>query len=119
MKIAVSTQGNGLDSPLDPRFGRASGFVIVDSDTLEHTYVPNAQNMSLSQGAGIQAAQCVANAGAKAVITGHVGPKAYVALDRGKIAVYLRDGGTAREALEAFKAGSLAKAGGPDKDGHW
>ncbi len=119
MKIAVSTQGKELDSPLDPRFGRAAGFMVVDSDTLEHTYVPNSQNLALAQGAGIQSAQCVANAGAGAVITGHVGPKAYMALDRGGINVYLQDGGTVREALEAFKAGRLSPASGADRDGHW
>lgn len=119
MKIAVSTQGKDLDSPLDPRFGRAAGFMIVDSDTLEHAYVPNVQNLYLAQGAGIQSAQCVANAGVGVVITGHVGPKAYTALDRGGIAVYLRDGGTVREALEAFKTGKLTPAAGADKDGHW
>lgn len=119
MKIAISTQGRDLNSQLDPRFGRASGFILVDLVTQEHAFVTNEQNLDLPQGAGIQSAMCVANAGAKAVITGHVGPKAFMALDKGGIAVYLRDGGTVREALEDYKAGLLAQAMGPDRQGHW
>ena len=34
MKVAVSSEGPGLESQVDPRFGRAGGFVIVDMDTM-------------------------------------------------------------------------------------
>ena len=34
MKVAVSSEGPGLDSQVDPRFGRAGGFVIVDMETM-------------------------------------------------------------------------------------
>ena len=33
MKIAVTSTGTELDSPVDPRFGRAAFILIVDSDT--------------------------------------------------------------------------------------
>jgi len=33
-KIAVSSEGPTLDSPVDPRFGRAAGFVIIDPETM-------------------------------------------------------------------------------------
>ena len=33
MKLAVTSQGNNLQSSLDPRFGRARYFVIVDTET--------------------------------------------------------------------------------------
>lgn len=118
MKIAISTQGTDLNSPLDPRFGRAMGFIVVDMATQGCTHVSNEQNLNLSQGAGIQAAQCVAEAGVGAVITGHVGPKAFAALHKGGIAVYLRQGGTVREALEAYKAGLLEQAHAADRPGH-
>ena len=35
MKIAISTSTADLDSLVDPRFGRAASFVIVDSETEE------------------------------------------------------------------------------------
>lgn len=119
MKIAISAQGRDLDSPMDPRFGRTAGFVVVDTDSGATDYVENSQNLNLPQGAGIQTAQNVAESGAKAVITGHVGPKAFIALDKGGIAVHLFGGGSVREALDAYRAGSLETAAGPDKQGHW
>ncbi|MCM0754570.1 NifB/NifX family molybdenum-iron cluster-binding protein [Desulfovibrio aminophilus] len=122
MKIAISVQGKDLGSPLDPRFGRAEGFLVCDTEGGEPVYVPNSQNMSLAQGAGLQAAQTVAGAGAQAVVTGHVGPKAFLALNKGRIAVHLVPQGaaaTAAQALELFRAGKLPEAQGADKDGHW
>lgn len=120
MKIAVSSQGTTLDSPLDPRFGRAAGFIVHDLDSGETTYQNNDQNMSLAQGAGIQAAMTVAGTGADAVITGHVGPKAFLALAKGSIQVYLlANQSTVAQAIEAFKQGRLELAQGPDKEGHW
>ena len=119
MKVAISTSGNSLDSPVDPRFGRATGFLVVDTETQAITYASNEQNLSLAQGAGIQAAMNVANTGAKAVITGHVGPKAFTALSQGNIAIYLAQGGTVAQALAALAAGTLEPANGADKPGHW
>ena len=55
----------------------------------------------------------------QAVITGHVGPKAFSALQRGGIAVYLAADMTVGQAIAAFKAGTLAAAAEADKAGHW
>jgi len=75
MKIVITSTGNTLDSPIDPRFGRCPFFVLVDSETTEFQAVEN-QAMMTPGGAGIhiQAAQFVADSGAEAVITGNVGP---------------------------------------------
>lgn len=119
MKIAITSQGQTLDSSIDPRFGRAAGFVLVDTESGDIDYADNTQNLTLAQGAGIQAAQNVARTGAQAVITGHVGPKAFTALNKGKIDIYLGAAGTVQEALEAFKSGNLSAADAADKEGHW
>lgn len=119
MKIAITSEGKTLESSIDPRFGRAAGFVIIDTETGALDYADNAQNLTLPQGAGIQAAQNVAATGVKAVITGHVGPKAYTALNKGGIEIFLGAKGTVGEALEAYKAGSLSAADSADKEGHW
>jgi predicted Fe-Mo cluster-binding NifX family protein len=123
MKIAISSQSQDLQGAVDPRFGRTAGFIIYDLDTDTFEYLQNAQNLSLAQGAGIQTAQNVAKAGVTGVITGHVGPKAYLALNKGKIDMYLLPGdmagATVEQAIEAFRQGKLEKAGGPDRDGHW
>lgn len=119
MKIAISCQGNDLSGEIDPRFGRAKGFLICDTDADTQEFVDNTQNLNAAQGAGIQSAQNVAATGATAVITGHVGPKAFTALDKGNIKMYLIGGGTVAEALADFKAGKLEIADGADKPGHW
>ena len=41
MKVAVSSEGPGLESQVDPRFGRAGGFVVVDMETMQADYVDN------------------------------------------------------------------------------
>lgn len=123
MKIAVSTQGRDLNAAVDARFGRTTGFIVYDLETNDFEYMQNAQNLALAQGAGIQTAQNVAKAGAGAVLTGHVGPKAYLALNKGNIAMYLLPenmaGVTVAQAVEAFRQGKLDKADGPDRQGHW
>ena len=35
MKVAVSSEGPGLESMVDPRFGRAGGFVVVHMETMQ------------------------------------------------------------------------------------
>jgi len=119
MKVVVTAQGAGLDSPVDPRFGRAAYFVLVDTDTGEATAEDNAQNLNAPQGAGIQAGQTVARLGAEAVLTGHVGPKAFTTLQAAGIRVYAGASGTVREAVEALKAGRLEAAEKADVQGHW
>lgn len=119
MKVAITAQDTTLDSSVDPRFGRAKCFILVDSETGEHTVHDNAQNLNAPQGAGIQAAQKVAGLGAEALLTGHVGPKAFHTLQAAEIAVYAGASGTVREALEAWKANKLAAAAKADVEGHW
>ena len=111
-KIAITSEGPSLDDRVDPRFGRAAGFVIVDTETMEVvTYVDNGSSQAMAQGAGIQAAENVANAGAKVLLTGYVGPKAFEALQAAGIGIGQDvDGMTVREAAEKFKAGTVTMA---------
>jgi len=119
MKIVVTSQGTNLDSPVDPRFGRAKHFLLVDPQTMQTTAHDNTQNLNAPQGAGIQSAQAVYNLGAGAVITGNVGPKAFTTLHAAGIAVYLGASGTVREAIEQFQAGRLQSAERANVQGHW
>jgi len=119
MKVCVTSQGSELTSQVDPRFGRAAIFILVDSDTGEFEVMDNKQNLQAAQGAGIQAAQNVAGSGARAVITGHCGPKAFSALKAAGIEIFTGASGTVAQALEAWKSGKLEKASGADVAGHW
>ena len=119
-KIAVTSDGPDLDDSLDPRFGRAAGFMIVDPKTLEFTYLDNGASQAMAQGAGIQAAENVAGSGAKVVLTGYVGPKAFQALSAAGISVVQNlENLTVRQAVERFNKGELSPASQPNKRGHW
>jgi predicted Fe-Mo cluster-binding NifX family protein len=119
MKIVVTSQGPDLKSQVDPRFGRAKNFVVVDTETEEFTVHDNAQNLNAAQGAGIQAGRTVADLGVEAVVTGNVGPKAYATLQAAGIKICLGASGTVKEAVEKFKAGELQDAAKANVEGHW
>ena len=84
MKIAITTSGNDLNAPLDSRFGRAPKFLIYDLEAKTFEIIDNEQNLNAAQGAGIQSAQNIARLGAKALVTGHCGPKAFRVLGSGR-----------------------------------
>lgn len=113
MKVVITSQGTSLDSPVDPRFGRASTFLLVDTETLEVTAHQN-KAAAEPQGAGTQAARAVIMLGAGAVITGHIGPRALAVFQAAGLGVFLVEKGTVREALEAYKAGRLPQANQPN-----
>jgi predicted Fe-Mo cluster-binding NifX family protein len=112
MRIVVTTTTPDLDSPVDPRFGRGAYFVLVDADTMEWQAHPNPA-AAASGGAGIRAAQFVAEQKADGVISGDFGPNAHQALTAAGIGMYLFGGSaSARQAVERFKAGELETPGG-------
>jgi predicted DNA-binding protein (UPF0251 family)/predicted Fe-Mo cluster-binding NifX family protein len=107
-RVAVTAEGPTLDDRVDPRFGRAGGFLIVDLETMDTEYMDNGTSQTMAQGAGIQAAENVARASVEAVLTGYVGPKAFTALEAAGVKVGQDvDGMTIREAVEQYKAGLI------------
>jgi predicted Fe-Mo cluster-binding NifX family protein len=119
MRIAVSAKRHDIDAQVDPRFGRAAFFLMVDTDTLNFDAVENKQNHQAAQGAGIQAATLVARSKAEAVLTGHCGPKAFKTLQAAGIPIVVGVGGTVREAIQSFVKGQFSYATAPDVEGHW
>jgi predicted Fe-Mo cluster-binding NifX family protein len=118
MKVAVSSTGDAMESGVDPRFGRCSMFVVIDTESGEYKAVNNS-SVGSAHGAGIGAAQTVAQLGVEAVITGHVGPNAHMALSRADIKIYTTEGGTVREALKGLKEGTLTSVTAPTVGGHF
>ena len=76
MKLVITSQGPDLGSNVDPRFGRARYFIMMDMDTNNFSVADNSVNLNAIQGAGIQAGKNVVDLKADAVLTGHIGPKA-------------------------------------------
>jgi predicted Fe-Mo cluster-binding NifX family protein len=119
MKIAFSTAGETLESPLDSRFGRAPKFLVYDLDSETFEVVDNQQNVNAAQGAGIQSAETVARLGVKSLVTGHCGPKAFRVLLAAGIKIYTTDAPTVAAALELYRSGKLTEAKAADVEGHW
>lgn len=106
MKVIVTATGETLDAAVDPRFGRCQYFVMVDTETLDFSAHDNSQKNAMG-GAGVQAAQYVANEGVDAVVTGSVGPNAFQTLSAAGVKVFTGAQGTVKEAVDAFNQGSL------------
>jgi len=117
MRIVVTANGAGLDAPASPVFGRCPSYIFVDTDTLEAETVDNPA-MNAAGGAGIQAAQFVVEQGARAVVTGNMGPNAFNVFRSAGVPIFLGKGGTVRESVEAFKGGELREAGGATGPAH-
>jgi predicted Fe-Mo cluster-binding NifX family protein len=118
MKICVTATASTLDAQIDPRFGRCSYLIIVDSETMQFEAIPN-MAAGATGGAGIQAAQTIANKGVKLLITGNVGPNAFGALSAAGIEIMTGASGTVREAVEKFKRGEFKKTIEPTVDSHF
>jgi predicted Fe-Mo cluster-binding NifX family protein len=119
MKIAVTSTGQDLDAPMDPRFGRAAYILVVDPDTLDYEVLDNAENVNAFKGAGIQAATMISEKRADVLLTGFCGPNAFKALDAAQVKVAGDVSGTVREAVAAFVEGKVNIVTAPNAQGHW
>jgi predicted Fe-Mo cluster-binding NifX family protein len=119
VKIVFTTSGNDLNAPLDSRFGRSPKFLVYDLDSGTFEVVDNRQNLNAAQGAGIQSAETVARLGAKGIVTGHCGPKAFRVLAAAGIKIYNSDAPTVAAAIEQYRSGKLTEAKTADVEGHW
>lgn len=119
MKIAVTSTGTELTSDIDPRFGRAAYFIIVNPNTMEYETVENKQALDLPKGAGIQAGQTIVDQNVDAVITGNCGPKAFRILEHTGIKILLGANGRVIDAVQQYKNNKLKSSQAPNVEGHW
>ena len=112
MNICVTSKGQTLDSPVDPRFGRCDYFIFIDTETLTFKSVDNPYAEHFG-GAGVQAGQFMALKGVKAVLTGNIGPNAFEILNKAGIEIITGFSGTVKGAVENFKKGKLEKSKKP------
>ncbi len=113
MKIAISSTGPDIEADIDMRFGRCPYFLVVEVDGGEIKNTDSFENTGAQQmgGAGISAAQFVADKGAKAIITGNVGPRAFQVFSQFGIEVYTASG-KIKDAVEKFSKNELKKVEG-------
>ena len=119
MKIAITSKGKDLDSPMDPRFGRAPYILIVDTLNNGLEVLDNSENVNAFKGAGIQAAVMINDRGAKVLLTGYCGPNAFKTLNAAGIKVANDVTGTVRDAVIAYREGKVSFAEGANVEGSW
>lgn len=113
MRVIVTTLSPNFDSELSERFGRSAYFLEVDSETFKWQAHSNSA-VNARGGAGIQAAQFVADKKAVAVISGNFGPNAAGVLNEAGIAMYVFSSNcTVKEVIEEYKAGQLQEFQSP------
>ncbi|VEN74685.1 Dinitrogenase iron-molybdenum cofactor biosynthesis protein [Candidatus Desulfarcum epimagneticum] len=117
MKIAITSTGTDIDSPMDPRFGRAAHILIVDTFTQSVEALDNSENVNAFKGAGIQAAARLSEKKAEALLTGFCGPNAFKTLEAAGVKVAVDITGTVRDALEAFNEGRVSFSDSPNSSG--
>ena len=100
MKIAIPMNEQSLDSDVCPSFGRAPYFLFYNSVTEEAYYLDN-EAVASQGGAGIRAAQVIADQGVKALIAPRCGENAADVLTKAEVFVYHSIPGTARQNIEA------------------
>lgn len=118
MKIAITSTGKTLNSQVDPRFGRAAYFIIIDTETMDFNVIEN-ESVAAAGGAGISSAKVVIDSDVNTVLTGNCGPNAERTLTAASVKLYTAVTGTISEAIELFKSGKLTEAAGPNVQAHF
>ena len=106
MKIAIPVDERSLDSDVSTSFGRAPYFLFYNSVNEETYYLDNAAVASQG-GAGIRAAQVIADHGVKSLIMRRCGENVEEALRKVEVFVYRAIPDTARRNIEAHLQNQL------------
>jgi len=109
-KVAVAASGQTEGSLVDPRFGRCPCFLIAGAGKKELKVVDNSAKAAV-RGAGVAAAQELANKGVKAVVAANVGPNALGVLQAAGIKVFIAPASRrVKEVLKSYQQGKLEPA---------
>ena len=104
MKIIIPVDEASPNTGVCVSFGRAPYFALCESEGVTFIENPGAQ---AEGGAGLKAAQAVADSGAEALVTVRCGENAAEVLKAAAIKIYRSTDGTALENAAALEAGEL------------
>jgi predicted Fe-Mo cluster-binding NifX family protein len=119
MTIAISANGPTMESDLDPRFGRAQYYIIINEDTGEPiTTINNSENVNTAGGAGTSAAQIMAKHNVTNVISGNFGPNASIGLKALNIKMLQSPTKKIKDIFVDFREGNLKEISDATVKGH-
>jgi predicted Fe-Mo cluster-binding NifX family protein len=107
MIIAIPTEDKNMDKNVYPSFGRAPFFLLYNTDTQESQYLDNSAVMSQG-GAGIRAAQVIADNRAKALIAPRCGENAEKVLTGAQVLIYKAIDASIKDNIDALINEKLA-----------
>jgi predicted Fe-Mo cluster-binding NifX family protein len=108
MKIAITTQGIGLNSEISPVFGRSPYIIFLELENNEIMMETAIENPArLEKGAGNLLADFLSNNRVEVVISGEMGPVAFYILKNESIRVYKGAAFNAAKNLELLTSGKL------------
>lgn len=118
MKVAISSVGKEGKDLLDKKFGRCEFFQIYDTELKVTTAIEN-EGKAAGGGAGIASAQQLLDQQVDAVVTGNLGPNAFLVLKKAGIKGYQCMSGTVNSALEKLENNELEEItqAGPSHQG--
>jgi len=116
MIVAITSHGQDGLAAVDSRFNRAEYVAIYDQRRDAWSYLSNGNSLEQRLGFGTELAQVLIGRGIEALITGHIGPKAFRMLDSNNIAIYSvgEMSGSVQQALALFQFGKLARLAAPN-----
>lgn len=120
MKIAIGCLNNETSSQVSQRLGRCPWIGLYDTNGGKWEFIENSQNQNAAQGAGIQTAQNIVNAGATVLLTPNTGPKAMHVLGAAGVEIYQTPAGkNVEQCVELYSSGALKKIESANVEGHW
>lgn len=109
MKIAIGLEENSYESQVDRRFGRASFFILIDTENNDYEIIEN-EAKDEATGAGLKVVKNLMSLGVDEIIAGEIGPKAAVLIEEFDIPTYkLGELKSVAEVLKNYKENKLEK----------
>lgn len=107
MRIAVSSNGGGMDGEVAEHFGRCPEFVIVESEGKEVKKMERVDNPYFKNHIPREVPKFISSLGVEVMITGGMGPRAIETFKSFGIEVIVGVNGRIKEVVERYLKGEL------------
>jgi predicted Fe-Mo cluster-binding NifX family protein len=102
MNLMITSLGESLESPIDPRFGRARYFVIYNTSSNRWTVQKNNQIHASAKTAETEACKIAVNCNVSVIATGHCRLNSLRSLAENKIVVFFNSLGSVKDKIQYF-----------------
>jgi len=110
MKVCITAKGTPMDALTEDRFGHASYFIVVESETGSFEAIKNPY-ADVIGGVGPKVAHLLIARDIKALVSGQVSRNVQEVLAAAGIAMYCyRDSGTVKDVFDQFMKNTLVRS---------